>query len=56
MQYSYYKSAMGVEVKNFSYTCSLFKGNNSMDNKIIEYSLRDNFIAQIQGRADRSNL
>ena len=29
----------GFEVKNFSYTCSLFKGNHSMENKIIEYGI-----------------
>ena len=29
----------GFEVKNFSYTCSLFKGNHSMENKIIKYGI-----------------
>ena len=27
------------EVKNFSYTCSLFRGNDSMESKIIEYGI-----------------
>ena len=27
------------EVKNFSYTYSLFKGNHSMDGKMIEYGI-----------------
>ena len=27
------------EVKDFSYTCSLFKGNHSMENKIFEYGI-----------------
>ena len=29
----------GFEVKNFSYTCSLFKGDHSMENKIIKYGI-----------------
>ena len=29
----------GFRVKNFSYTYSLFKGNHSMESKIIEYRI-----------------
>ena len=29
----------GFEVKNFSYTYSLFEGNHSMESKIIEYGI-----------------
>ena len=29
----------GFEVKNFSYSYSLFKGNHSMESKIIEYGI-----------------
>ena len=29
----------GFEVKNLSYTYSLFKGNHSMESKIIEYGI-----------------
>ena len=30
---------VGIEVKNFSYTYSLFKRNHSMETKIIEYGI-----------------